>query len=236
MSASAIAAVTVIDETSAIVTKPELEVVEVVLAAEPVDAAPDAADPVELEEDELLLLPEVEPTEPLTAVTSPVMGAVRVAAAMFAWSLVTVWVSVVTWSWAVYTCDCALEIELADGVEVVVWPFIPVVVVGVFAEASAELARTSCALAWVSWVSSLLSVWVRSVVSRVPSTWPAVTVWPSPTLTVAIVPETAKEGETSLTGAIDPLAVMVVLTVPCCTVEVSWVAVLAEDLMGLRKK
>ena len=58
-----------------------------------------------------------------------------------------------------------------------------------------------------------------------PSTWPAVTVWPTATSTVAIVPVTAKLALTSRTGEIDPLALTVWLTVPCCTVEVSWVPV-----------
>ena len=58
-----------------------------------------------------------------------------------------------------------------------------------------------------------------------PSTWPAVTVWPTATCTVAIVPLTAKLGLTVFTGEIAPFALTVWLTVPSCTVEVSCVPV-----------
>ena len=47
---------------------------------------------------------------------------------------------------------------------------------------------------------------------------------PSVVSTVAMVPETAKDAATSLTGAIEPLAVMLLDTAPSFTVEVSGVA------------
>ena len=47
-----------------------------------------------------------------------------------------------------------------------------------------------------------------------------------------MVPDTAKDAAISLAAAVDPLAVMVLLTVPCCTVVVSWVAELAVDAVG----
>ena len=62
------------------------------------------------------------------------------------------------------------------------------------------------------------------------------TVWPRETFTDAITPETAKELVCSVTGAVDPVAVMVLLTTPCCTVEVSWVAAFDEFETGNTKK
>ena len=66
---------------------------------------------------------------------------------------------------------------------------------------------------------------MRSAVARVPITSPFFTVSPTATRTDLMVPETVNEELTSRRGAMDPLAVMVLLTAPCWTVPVSWVAV-----------
>ncbi len=65
---------------------------------------------------------------------------------------------------------------------------------------------------------------LSAVLSRVPITWPAVTVAPREVCVVAIVPVTPNAAVTSLSGAMLPLAVMLLVTAPCFTVEVSWVA------------
>ena len=142
------------------------------------------------------------------------------------------------------TWDCALETELADPLElelvVVPPPGVVVVTAGVAAavraEARAELALARFVRAWLSLTVSSLRVCCSEEVWRVPSSWPAVTVWPIPTFTVAIVPETAKLAVTSLRGLTDPLAVIVLETVPVCTVLVNWVPVLAVEAGGKRKK
>src|SRR5450830_1370870 len=88
MSASAMLAVTVMAEASAIVAKPDEE--DEVADDDPVpaeddDAALDEPDPVPW------------PTAPLTAITRPAIGAVSVVAARLVSSLASDWESVVTW-------------------------------------------------------------------------------------------------------------------------------------------
>jgi len=66
---------------------------------------------------------------------------------------------------------------------------------------------------------------------------PAATVAPSEVLTVAIVPDTANDATTSLAAAIEPLAVILLVTAPCFTVEVTRVAaaaVVAENGFATR--
>jgi hypothetical protein len=118
------------------------------------------------------------------------------------------------------TLDCS---EVTCCCAELVWLLPPA---AALAEAALRLlfALLSCAFAAVSEFAALVTAAVSAVGSRVPITWPAVTVAPSEVVTVAIVPGTAKDAVTSLTGAIEPLAVMVLLTAPCFTVDVSWVA------------
>ena len=58
------------------------------------------------------------------------------------------------------------------------------------------------------------------------------TVWPSVTSTLATVPDAWKDAVTSRAAATEPVAVIVLLTVPCCTVEVSWVEPEADEAVG----
>ena len=55
-------------------------------------------------------------------------------------------------------------------------------------------------------------------------------------MTVAMVPATANDTANSFTGATDPLAVIVLLTTPCCTVVVSFIAALPDAARGSIRK
>ncbi len=188
-------AVTVSAVMSAMVAKPELDV-ELELDAE---LEPDPEPPLPDPDDEPP--PEDEPpTTPLRATTRPLMGDVRVALARFASAVARVFSALVTFDWAESTCDFA-EVVLPPG--------------EFWASAYAWLALESEALALVTPADAVFTACCSVAGLRVPSTCPAVTVAPSEVFTVAMVPETANDALTSLTGAIEPVAVIVLLTVPC---------------------
>ncbi len=217
MSASAMAAVTVNFETSAIVMKAEDDVDELVdeLPVPPVPVPPVEPVPLELLLDELLPPDTVSPTWPFTATTRPAMGDVSVAFASASSALVSVVWAVATVDSCEKTCCCACT-TLCPGE----------------AAACASAVRSSArmVLSWLRFVFALVTAVDRSAVCRVPSTSPAVTVAPSATLTVAIVPDAPNEASTSCTGAIVPDAVIVVDTAPCSTVPVS--CVVAEAVVA----
>jgi hypothetical protein len=223
----------------------------------PEDVVVDDASPAaeELEPDDV-----VPPTSPLTATTSPLMGAVRVAEPMAASASIAASVAVSTLSSAELICDLAevtacvacdvsVELELepldpldppaADSVLAVaaLAAFAVAVASSLFAVVRAEFASASSVLASARVLYASVCASTRSSVRRVPMTSPAVTVEPSATFTVAMVPETANDALTSRAAAMDPLAVMVLLTAPCCTVPVSCVAsTLLAALTGLMTK
>lgn len=211
MSASAMFAVTVIFDTSAMVANPDVVVL-----------VPDAAA-------EELLPPDVfEPTEPFTATTSPAIGEVSVAPARFASAVARAFD-------ALLTCDCA-ELTCASAFAVVwaaVWLLDGLVGAGL---SRLVLASASCASASFNWACAALTAFCSVVEFSVASVAPAATVWPTATDTLAIVPETGNAAVASLTGAIDPLAVTVLLTTPLCTVPVSWVPLTADAGGGLMTK
>jgi hypothetical protein len=221
MSASAIAAVTVYFEVSAIVMKPdedEDDDDELDAPLDPLDPLdpPDDDPPDELD-DPPAALP---PTSPFTAMTSPAIGATSVASARFSLAVVKAVAAESTASRAELTCWFA-ELTLLAPWEPPEEPD----PLAALASALAREVRASARLlfARLSAVCAFVTAVCRSVVVRVPSTCPAVTVAPRATPTVAIVPEVANEAFTSWRGEIEPVAVIELLTVPCCTVPVSWV-------------
>jgi hypothetical protein len=84
-------------------------------------------------------------------------------------------------------------------------------------------------------VSSADNVARSVVVLRVARVWPALTVSPTETSILATVPDTANVGFASRVGATLPEVVTDVLTVPCCTVDVSCVLA-AEELLGATRR
>lgn len=122
MSASAMFAVTVMAETSAIVTKPEElpddEDEPVDDDPEPDAPAPDDPDP-EPDEPDDPDAPDEPPTVPFTATTSPAIGAVRVVAERFDLAVASASRAEFTWACADRMADRAL---LTDCVLLPDWP------------------------------------------------------------------------------------------------------------------
>jgi hypothetical protein len=213
---------TVILETSEIVTNAvDVVVVDVLLEDElpPADEPPVEPDdePVELEPD-----PVAAPTWPVTPTTRPAMGDVSVAAARLVFAVDTSTSAALTFALAELTADSRLETD---------WPppeddWLPVVGVAAAASPAArsELAAVRAASAAARSLAAVVRACLRVVVSSVPNCWPAVTVCPNETSTLAMVPETAKLASTVDAAATAPLAVMVLDTTPFCTVVVSWLA------------
>ncbi len=200
MSASAMDAVTVYEATLSMVMK---------LLPEDDDVDDDEEEP---DDDELLdppllaveLPPEVvAPTTPPTATTSPVTGDFSVAFARSSFAVVT----------AVWASSTASAAELTWSLaELICWVFFGF---ALFALASDESAFDRLLYARVSEVSALVTAVSRSPFFRVPRTSPFLTVAPTATRTDEIVPDVPNETLSDDAGAMDPLAVMLVLTVPC---------------------
>jgi hypothetical protein len=196
----------------------------VVDAPAPVEAAPD---------DEVLEPPEVvAPTVPLIATTTPAIGDFSVAAARFSWAVVSAAFAWSTESSCELTDSCAeLTLEAPPPCEEFELDVVSAADSALSSEAY-EYERSSSAR--VSDVCASLTAVARSPVASVPSTWPFLTVAPSATFTVLMVPEVANDAFAVVTGSIEPVAVMLVLTTPCWTVPVSCVVAEAVALASER--
>ncbi len=110
-------------------------------------------------------------------------------------------------------------------------PFVPVLV------PVPEAAETWPDSAWVR-VSSALATWpwadarayFREVVSKVARTWPAVTLSPIATGTVATIPDVAKDTVAALEGSVVPVACNVCTTGYEPTLAVTYVGAVPRDV------
>ena len=84
--------------------------------------------------------------------------------------------------------------------------------VPVAAETCPDRAWLKVSSALATWFCAVARAYFRDVVSKVARTWPAVTLSPMVTGTVATIPETAKDTVAALEGCVVPVACSVWVT------------------------